>query len=79
MQGDGTDWITEGAAQRSWVRPEPVVHLLVRDGEWRMWCSGGEAREAVYHVARLCARCRQLARAAVADGTLDEQTAGRWL
>lgn len=55
-------WLTQGAADRSFARPDALAHLLVHadDGEagWHMWCSAGRARPGQWPYGRLCRRRR---------------------
>ncbi len=44
-----------------------------------MWCSGGKGRQDAPHGDRLCHGCRQLARGAVEDQTLDRRDVQRWM
>lgn len=55
-----------------------VFHMLVRDDDastgWRTWCGYSLAREdspKPYPNARLCGKCKQLARDGLADGMMD--------
>jgi hypothetical protein len=74
------DWITEGSADRSFTRPDPIVHLVLRvDADWAMWCSGGAGRPGAWPDARLCRRCRELACDALQAGTVNELDVARWV
>ncbi len=73
-------WLSQGTAHRSPVQRTPIIHLIVDDGgEWRMWCTYGKGREDNPHGDRLCSKCRQLARDAVADESVGAEEVGRWL
>lgn len=74
------DWITEGTAHRSRISPNPVRHLLVRDGnDWALWCSGSRGRQDYNpHGTKFCAECRRLAAAAIEDETLSRDDVHGW-
>lgn len=70
-------WLTEGTAKRTPVQRTPVIHLLIAETE-EMWCSSSPGRPDNPFGNRLCRKCRELAREAVAEGMLDAKSAGRW-
>lgn len=75
------DWLREGTAHRSPVRRDPVRHLLVCDhgSEWALWCSGNKGRlDNNPHSRKFCRECVNLARDAVAEGTLNATDLGDW-
>jgi hypothetical protein len=58
-----------GSARRSMHHPDPVLHLLVRNGHdgWATWCGGGAADLANTVTQRRCRRCLALAEADLAE------------
>ena len=76
-----TNWIQEGAAERSTAQIAPVRHLLVDDnGKWSLWCSGGRGhpQTAVLGNEKFCRECLTLANEAIEDETLAPEHVIPW-
>lgn len=70
-----------GISARSQCRADPVLHVIVRDGNgWGLWCSGAKALYENTLTGRRCPTCMALARADLRENGVapDERSGFDW-